>query len=112
MIVSRTHDLIHQVALVCQKQKPFGFLVKAPNGIDPHRIIQILGDSSLLALLLRAAHHATGLVKKKKNFFLHLFHRPAVHIYYGICIDLLSRLCHMTFHRHTPILDQTVCLTS
>ena len=63
MIVARAHDLIYQIPLVGQKQKPLGVLVKTSNGVNPQGIVQIFRHGGLLALLLGAAHTAAGLVK-------------------------------------------------
>ena len=108
MIVPRTHDLIHQVSLVCQKQKPLGFFVKAANWINPYRIVQIFGDRGLLALLLSAAYNAPGLIKQKEDLLLHLFHWLAIHEYHCICCNLFSWFCRAAFHSHPSVLDQAI----
>lgn len=63
MIIARAHDPVHQVSLIGQKQKTFGFLVKTSDGVNTDGVIQIFDYRRLLPLLLRTAHNATGFVK-------------------------------------------------
>ena len=39
MIIPRTHDPVHEIALIRQKQQPFRILIKTSDRIDPLGIV-------------------------------------------------------------------------
>ena len=63
MIITRTHDPVHQISLIGQKEQPLRVLVKASHRIDPYGIVQIFGYRGLLALLFGTAHNASWFMK-------------------------------------------------
>ena len=70
MIISRPHNAVYQIPLVRQQKKALRFPVQTSHRINPHRIIQILGNCDFLSLLFRAADNPPRLIKQKKYLFL------------------------------------------
>lgn len=85
MIISRFHDTVHKISLICEKEKPLGLLVQAAYWIYPYRIIQIFCHCYFIPLLPSAADNSSWLVKKKQYLFFLFFYRFSVNTDLILC---------------------------
>lgn len=85
MIIPRTHDPVHEIALIRQKQQPFRILIQPSDRIDTQRIIEVLRHRRLISLFLGAADDPSRLVKQQKDFLIFSRDRVSVQADYCIC---------------------------
>lgn len=85
MIIPCTHDPVHEIALIRQKQQPFRILIQPSDRIDTQRIIKVLRHRRLISLFLGAADDPSRLVKQQKDFLIFSRDRVSVQADYCIC---------------------------
>ena len=90
MIVPTSHDPVHQVALICEKQQSLRIFIQSADGIDPHRIIQIFCNCFFIELLFCAAHNAYWFIKKQKHLPAFFLQWHTIQAYYCICLNPFS----------------------
>ena len=95
MIIPCTHDPIHKIALIRQKQQPFRILIQPSDRIDTQRIVKVLRHRRLISLFLGAADNSSRLIKQQKDFFILSRDRVSVQADFCICRYPLSCFYHI-----------------
>lgn len=108
MIIPRTHDPVHEIALIRQKQQPFRILIQPSDRIDTQRIIKVLRHRRLISLFLSAADDSPWLVKQQEYFLLLLRDRVSVQTDYCIYWDSLSCLYGSAIQRNPPRIGKLI----
>lgn len=112
MKVSRLHNFIHKVSLICEKKKPFRLFIKPPHRVNPKRIMKILYNRRLFSLLFCTAYNSFRFIKKKQNFPFLFLHRLAVYKNAVPAVCFFSRHGCFSVYCNPSFLYQTVRLAS
>ena len=108
MLIPGTHDLIHQISLIRQKEQPLGFFVQSAYRINAKRIIQIICYCGFISLLFRAADDSSWFIKKKKYFSVVFTDRHLIQADFFIRGYFLSAYCFLSVHGNPSLFDQSV----
>lgn len=112
MPVTCAHNAVYNISFIGKEQKSLGILVQSSHRINPYGIIQVICYGYLISLLLRAAHNASWLIKKKQYLFFIFSYRNSVYTDHSIQSYFFSAYHGAAIHCHAACFDHTVCLSS